>query len=117
MLNGLHIIQKGLENNVDKEIFYNEISSIMIGLYEDFLRCLKRPDLLQENWNNIRRFYKEGFEQYEKECFSSLQTMMGIRIRGLLRQSLNTKVPLNIRRFLKELKDCENCPSYYLTNS
>lgn len=116
MLNGLHIIKNGIKNHICEEVFYNEISNIMIGLYEDFLRCLKRPDTIQENWKNIQHFYKEGFELYEDKCDEALRIIMGQRIRGLLRQNLNQRTPpLNIKRFLRELKHCENCPNYYLT--
>ena len=114
-MNGLHIVKKGLENEVNKDVFYEKICHIMFGLYEDFLRCLSRPELLQDNWDNIRCFYKQGFEPYEHNCSSALSIMMGQHIKTLMRRSIKEKVPINIQRFLRELKDNEYVPLYYYT--
>ena len=113
MLNGIHIYKSLMKNNIDKEVILYEISNIMVGLYEDFLRCLERPDLLQENWNNIRQFYLEVYSIHENENMDALQMMFGQRVRTFMRMSPYRHV--NIRRFLAELKDNEIVPNYYLT--
>ena len=110
MLNGIHIYRSLINNKVDKEVLLYEISNIMVGLYEDFLRCLGRPDLLQENWDNIRKFYVEVYSRYEKENAEELQMMFAQRVRTFIR--LNKGRP-NIKRFLTELRLNEIVPECY----
>ena len=110
MLNGIHIYRSLIRNNIDKEVILGEVSNIMVGLYEDFLRCSARPDLLQENWNNIRYFYTEVYSRYEKENADALQMMFAQRIRTFMRLS---KERPNIKRFLTELRLNENVPECY----
>lgn len=110
MLNGIHIYRNLINNKVDKEVLLYEISNIMVGLYEDFLRCQSRPDLLQENWNNIRYFYTEVYRKYEKENADALQMMFAQRIRTFMKLS---KERPNIKRFLAELRLNEIVPKCY----
>ena len=113
MLNGLHLYNNLIQNKINKEVLVYELNTIMVGLYENFLECLNRPDLLQDNWNNIRQFYLLAYEPYEKESEDALTMRFAQKMRTLMRLSKNR--PVNIRRFLGELKLNEKCPSYYLT--
>lgn len=111
-LNGIHVIRKGEENKVCEEALFTELTILMVGLYSDFLRCLTRPDVLQENWNWIRKFYFEAYKKYENKCDSYLTMALGHKIKELVKKY---PMRLNIKKFLYELKNFEIVPSYYLT--
>ena len=84
----------------------------MVGLYSDFLRCLARPDMLQENWNWIRKFYLEAYQKYEDKCDSYLTMAFGRKMKELVKKY---PMRLNIKKFLYELKNFEIVPDCYLT--
>ena len=113
MINGLHIYNTLYKNKINKEVLLYELNTLMVGLYENFLECLARPDLLQSNWDNIRRFYLLVYIIYENESEDALSMMFSQKIRSLMKLSKNR--PVNIRRFLAELKNNEIVPDYYLT--
>lgn len=111
-LNGIHIIRKGEENKVCDEALFTELTALMVGLYSNFLRCLARPDILQENWNWIRKFYFEAYQKYEDKCDDYLTMAFGRKMKELVKKY---PMRLNIKKFLYELKNFDIIPDYYLT--
>lgn len=115
--NAKHSFNIALKNNVHESILIEEACAIMVGLYLDFLNiAAKHPEYLPDNWRIIRTYYMDIFKQYEKKSEEAMRIMFGQRIKTLLRASNNKRTPpLNIRRFLCELQENENCPINYLT--
>ena len=92
--------------NVHTEIILEKLNLFIVDMYFNFLRTKKnRPDLIEEQWHEIRKFYLEKYSKYENEPENeSYRTMyMSTRMK-LLRKYTTTP---NIRRFLKELKEKE----------
>jgi sulfur relay (sulfurtransferase) DsrC/TusE family protein len=98
--------------NIDKDTFIEEMNILMFSLYRDFLRCAKKDtSVLQNHWALIRNYYNEVYQKYEHmpENEIYIAQCTGWYIKEL--QKLVSSP--NIRRFLRELKDNENCPDFY----
>lgn len=112
-LNAKHVIETAEKDNINLFVLLNELNALFAGLYESFLLCAKkRPDLLFQNWPYIRQFYFETYQQYENKSEDALSIAIGQKLKHLLRAGIKN---VNIKRFIKDLKENEIVPTYYLT--
>lgn len=112
--NSIYCMKHLEKYNIDKDTFIEEMNILMFSLYRDFLRCAKKDtSVLQNHWTLIRNYYNEVYQKYEHMPENEIYILqnMGWYIKEL--QKI-TSTP-NIRRFLKELKDEEECPQHYYT--
>lgn len=102
--------------SINKIILFEEISEIMGYLYSGFICTLiERPQFIEESWAGAKIFYDKVFSQ-EKIDEDIIQTGCSRAITHL-RKHFNNKLPLpvNMQRFLVELKTNSMVSNYYLT--
>lgn len=100
------------QNNIDKDIIIEELNFMTFSLYKNFLRCVKEDyTSAYDHWQTIRNFYLKVYKKYESlpenEIFLTQKTSKWLKA-----ISEYTDHP-NIKRFLKELNDNEECPEHY----
>ena len=100
------------QNHIDIDIIVEELNFMTFSLYKNFLRCAKEDyTSAYEHWKTIRTFYFNTYEKYEhlpeNEIFLTQKTGLWLK---MLREY--TSHP-NIKRFLLELKENEECPEHY----
>lgn len=95
---------------IRSEIIENELNLILMELYYDILRiAYNKPDLLEENWKYIYKFGKEYHNSKAIE-HNSLSLIYSKNMTRL--QKFGNKIPLNINRFIEEMKE-EKVPEIY----
>ena len=114
--NGIYCISICEQAQVHTDIILSKMNNFMIDLYTYFLRCVaKRPHLLESHWQQIRRFYLTTYKKYinlpENENYQTIHFKQ--RMKGLF----NYYPRPNLKRFIRELDECENLPTNYLTFS
>lgn len=115
--NSQFIIKQLAANKVNSEILLDELNTLLIALYRDFLYCTgKYKNYAEKHWPLLREFYLNTYQQYENMPYNNehLSMAQGHRIKELLELNCCAR-PINVRRFIQELKNNENCPTYYLT--
>ena len=118
-INDLSAIDICRKNNIPEELLIDEINEIMVSEHYFFIATAQlRPEFLKQAWDGAKLYYEKAFKQYESNNFSSFQVTFSYSLRRM-RQRLkdgkwkNTKIPINIRRFLDDLKKYENPPEWY----
>lgn len=115
-LNTIHTIQKAEQNRISKTLILEEISAIMASLYYTFLCTMyERPEFIQEAWDGAKIFYDRCFIKYLENDSIQINTAYSVyvkRIYSRAKQWKNFK-PLNFIRFLKDLKNYKQIPSWY----
>lgn len=108
-LNAIHTIETCRKNNIDAS---TEINQIAVALYYWFLRTIiERPEFIQEAWDGAKIFY-----DYFKNDINPHTLILGNpEIKKCLKLRQYLKAPINILNFAKEMRHCENYPTYYLT--
>lgn len=93
-----------------------EISEVMIGLYYYFLRTLiEAPTYIQNAWDGAKLFYDKEFSKLTTIDPLYLEFVKKHMIKQLHDKIKNFDfpVPININRFLEELKNPQ-VPIFYL---
>ena len=81
-------------------------------MYAHFLRCAtKRPELLEEQWKELRRFYFTIYQQYENEPEN--ETNLTIHYKQYLKSISRFTTRPNIKRFVRDLQNNERVPENY----
>lgn len=108
-LNAIHTIETCRKNNINAN---TEINQIAVALYYWFLRTIiERPEFIQEAWDGAKIFY-----DYFKDDINPRTLILGNpEIKKCLELRQYLKTPINILNFAKEMRHCENYPTYYLT--
>lgn len=104
--NAYYVVKKAKENNVPHSIIMPFVTEIMMGIYENYLACAKEsPDLLEYNFNIIKKYYNNLFKTYEKVNTKLLQQDFHGRLRKLLTLTSDIFPAVNLNQFLQSLKD------------
>lgn len=107
-----HFIKLCEYNHVNNEIFSERLARFIELLYHQFLLGLdKNPEYTKTWWNKARELYINYYSKYEN--ISHLLMAQSAGIKGLLYVNKTGK-PVNIKKFLQELKNNTEVPSYYL---
>lgn len=113
MIHTYDIIKKTAVNNF---ILYEEISEIMGHLYFGFVCTLiERPEFINQSWEGAKLFYDNVFV---RETIDEDIVQAGCsRVITRLYKRFNNKLPfpVNVKRFIRELKENNKIPNYYLT--
>ena len=98
--------------NLSLDILIEELNVLLFNMYEAFIDCAKRENqYTQRNWEYIRQFYLNIYKKYENESLNEEYiTQCTSRFMERLQKKTNH---INIRRFLRELNDCEEYPLHY----
>ena len=98
--------------NLSLDILIEELNILFFNIYEAFMDCAKREDqYTQRNWECIREFYLGVYKKYENEPLNEEHiTQCTSRFMERLQKRTNR---INIRRFIRELNECEEYPSHY----
>lgn len=100
------------QNNIDKDIIIEELNYMTFSLYKNFLRCTSEDYVSAfDHWKTIRQFYLTTYKKYEN-CEENIIFLTQKNSLWLNTLSKYTEHP-NIKRFLKELNDNEECPEHY----
>ena len=116
--NEKHVIEMMENNNCSIKLIQQEIDFIMINLYKNFYQTLQEcPRYVLQSWQGAKYFYITTYSKYEniQSNYFQLQYSKLIKWHRANRQKWIQGIPLNINRFLQELKTYENIPDYYLT--
>lgn len=111
-INAIHCIKQLAATTIDKDSLIEEMSMLMFSLYRDFMGyAVQDTQYLQIHWEYIRKYYFEIYKTYENtpECEMYLSQNI-TRYMPTIRDKIARP---NIRRFLRELNDCEQCPQFY----
>lgn len=98
--------------NLPLDILIEELNILFFNIYEAFIDCAKRENTYtQRNWECIRKFYLTVYKKYETSPLNEEHiTQCTSRFMERLQKRTNH---INIRRFIRELNDCEEYPSHY----
>lgn len=100
------------QTNLSLDILIEELNILFFNIYEAFIDCAKREnEYTQRNWEYIRKFYSTVYKKYETSPLNEEHiTQCTSRFMERLQRKTNH---INIRRFIRELNDCEEYPSHY----
>ena len=116
-LNVMHVIKIAEKDKLSKETISNEVATIMVGLYYGFL-CTKyeRPEFIQNAWDGAYLFYHECFSHYLKYTSNFVFSAYGQFMKNIYNRAKNWKnfKPCNLMRFLKDIENYKEVPSWYL---
>ena len=115
-INAMHSLKIARKGHVSKTIIMEEISEVMIGLYYYFLRTLiEAPTYIQNAWDGAKLFYDKEFSKLTTIDPLYLEFVKKHMIKQLHDKIKNFDfpVPININRFLEELKNPQ-VPIFYL---
>ena len=111
----IDVIKTAEQNNVSSDLILEEINSIMASLYYTFIRTkYERPEFIQDAWTGAKYFYDNCFSKYNNspELVVGAYNIYVKRIYSRARYWKNFK-PLNLNRFLQDLKIYSQIPSWY----
>ena len=113
-INAIHCIQQLELNNINLNIILEKINVFLISLYITFLECAKQDNsLLNNHWIYIRNYYLKVYKKYLNHKDNNIY--INLALSKKIKQLLKLISRPNIKRFLNELEENENCPNYYLT--
>lgn len=100
------------QTNIPLDMLIEELNILFFNMYEAFIDCAKRENkYTQRNWEYIRKFYLNVYKKYETSPLNEEHiTQCTSRFMERLQKRTNH---INIRRFIRELNDCEEYPSHY----
>lgn len=100
------------KNKIDEDIIIEELVCMTCSLYKNFLRCAKSdPIYAYDHWAVARKFYLTTFKKYEQSLFMEPVLMKAIA-EWLHVWQRYVEHP-NLRKFLQDLNDNEECPKFY----
>lgn len=111
-INAEFCIRQLEKTDISLEVLIEELNVLFFNMYEAFLDCAKREDTYtQRNWECIKKFYFNVYKKYESDPLNEKHiTQCTSRFMERLRKRTNN---INIRRFIRELNECEEYPSRY----
>ena len=116
-LNTIHTLQVAEKNGLSPEIILQELNGVMAGLYYCFIRTqYERPEFIQNAWNGAKLFYDKCFVNYTNNSNNLLVIAFSPYIKkiySLVPHWKNFK-PINILRFIKDIKLYKRVPKEYL---
>ena len=113
-----HFIKLCECNKVDKDKFMERLNRFMALLYHQFLLGLDKDlEYTKQWWPQAHELYLNWYSKYEnyENNTQSLLMAQSIGLKGLAYVN-KTGRQINIKKFLQELKNSEEVPSYYLRN-
>lgn len=116
--NETHVIEMLVNNNFPIQVIQKEADIIMTSLYKNFYKTLQEcPKYVQNSWDGAQYFYKNTYYKYENNKSENFQLNYSklIQWHRENRHTWTESIPLNINKFLYELKNYKNLPAYYLT--
>ena len=112
--NAIYVYNYGIQNNIDINILYQQISKLMLSLYYWFLMHIRDNIFEQSNWQAIKKYYflvikpnnhlqlfNQIFNRVYKDNFRSFSDV------------LPNNYHINIKQFLKQLEENEKIPERY----
>lgn len=100
------------QTNLPLDILIEELNILFFNMYEAFIDCAKREnEYTQRNWKYIRKFYLTVYKKYETSPLNE-EHIVQCTSRFMERLQKRTN-RINIRRFIRELNECEEYPSHY----
>ena len=109
IVNAIYYAKNCERLNIHTDIINNKLSLYIVDIYRLFLKCLKnRPELAEEYWDYIKKFYNEVYYKYEN--YSTYRTMY---FRTQLKEMLKYIDRPNIIRFINDIKNNDKIPEYY----
>lgn len=114
-----HFIKLCEYNKVNKEHFIERLDRFMALLYHQFLLGLDKDlEYTKQWWPQAHEFYLEYYAKYENYENNNEYLLMAqsASIKGLMYVN-KTGRPINIKKFLQELKNSEVVPTYYLNKN
>lgn len=115
--NIIHCIKLCEENNLQIKTRLEIINELTALLYHQFLYGLsKDKEYVKNYWYLLHRFYVDCYSKYAKILGNetALSSAASAHMKGYLYVN-KTGRPVNIRRFINEIKNYEILPNYYLT--
>lgn len=115
--NIIHCLKLCEENDIDIKKQLEIINNLTAILYHQFLFGLSRDkEYVKDYWYLLHRYYIDCYSRYAKLLGneSALSQASTQHMKGYLYVN-KTGRPVNIRRFLNEIKNYEIIPNYYLT--
>ena len=115
-LNSIHTIKIAEQNCISENIILEEINAIMASLYYTFLCTIyERPEFNQEAWSGAKLFYDNCFSKYTNNASQLFNFAYNVYIKQIYARAKYWKnfKPLNISKFLKDLKTYSIIPSWY----
>lgn len=100
--NTKHILKICKENGLHWSYTMKYVTWCLVYLYECYLRCAaERPDVLNDNMENLKYFYYNVYRQFEKVNSKELQ-LAYFKATKYLRKWISEKEPrLNLNRFIR----------------
>ena len=93
------------------------LNDLTAGLYHQFLLGLSiAPEFEEECWSLLHKFYHDCYIRYANEIGNNEKLMLAqsSHLKGFMYVN-KTSRPVNLRRFLDEIKNNEIISTYYLT--
>ena len=107
-------IQELEQNKIDINILLEELNAMMCSLYKNFLRCstVDKSSLIK-HWKTIRKYYFNVYKKYEMRKDNNIYLIRAFtRAKNILHKFSDNP---NIKDFIKDLNQYEECPIKYLT--
>ena len=96
-----HTIKIGEQNNLNKDILWEEICAIMVRLYYDYSYILqKRPEYAPQALKYVKDFYFNYYKKYEQNDYTILRVVMGAYVAHFIKLGIKH---INIFKFLEKL--------------
>ena len=102
--NTQHIVSVCKENELHWSYMMKYVTWGMVYLYECYLRCAyERPDMLEQNMDALKFYYREVYKQFEKVNNKALQFYY-YKAAASLRKWISPREPrININYFIRKL--------------
>lgn len=116
-INEIAAIKKAVKYNVEEKIVLKETGIIMASLYTMFIKTLyARPEYASIAWNGAKLFYNNIYAHYEQEALYYARQSFSTKIKELREQTQEKqlKIPINIVRFINNLKTYVEIPKHYI---
>lgn len=116
-INEITAIKKAVKYNVEEKIVLKETGIIMASLYTIFIKTLyARPEYASVAWNGAKLFYNNIYACYEQEALYYARQSFSTKIKELREQTQEKqlKIPINIVRFINDLKTYVEIPKHYI---
>lgn len=117
IINGVHAIDLARKAGIKEEYLIEEHNYIMAQEYFFFLCAIyERPELVDDTWQTIRKYYLKHYRTYEKFAIQSLPTLFYQVTLPQIKSRMkywNKYLPFNIIQFIQEIKAEEFTPVRY----
>lgn len=115
IINGVHAISN---TNITVENGVKQLCHMMAIQYYAFIMAISYEyEDINSIWKTIRNFYFQYYRQYKKYASQFLQSQFKLTTLPMVKKIRRIKIGMsyNIRHFIEELENEENCPTRYLT--